>query len=242
MAGLNILIVEDEMIVADHLQAVLRKLGYSPLPPAINYTEAMEILSEHPVDLAFLDIRLAGQRDGIDLAWKIREDFDLPFIFLTSNTDSYTVDRAKKVNPSAFLVKPFGEADIFTSIEMAIHNYRPATPEPAEDAPSEMIKEALFVRHKELFVKIKLDDIAFLKAAHVYLEVHSTQGKKYLVRKSLTDLTERLPSQFYRVHRSYSVNLDHLEAINAKYVVVRDEQIPIGKNYREDLLNKIRIE
>ena len=242
MAGLNILIVEDEMIVADHLYSVLRKLGYSPLSPAINYTEAIEVLNNHPVDLAFLDIRLAGQRDGIDLAWKIREDYDLPFIFLTSNTDPYTVDRAKKVDPAAFLVKPFGEADIFTSIEMAIHNYRPKVTETTGEAPSEMIREALFVRHKELFVKIKLDDIAFLKAAHVYLEVHSTSGKKYLVRKSLTDLTERLPSQFYRVHRSYSVNLDHLEAINAKYVVVREEQIPIGKNYREELLNKIRIE
>lgn len=242
MSQLQILIVEDEMIVADHLMIVLEKLGYDPLRPAINYTEALETLKNNQVDLAFLDIHLAGSRDGIDLAWKIREDFDIPFIFLTSNTDSATVERAKLVNPAAFLVKPFGKADIYTSIEMAIHNYKPApAPEKEESAP-EILRDMLFVRHKDLFVKIKLKDIAYMKAARVYLEVYTSEGKKYLIRKSLTEITERFPDEFFRLHRSYTVNLDHLSAINSQYVVVGEEKIPIGKNYREELLSRIQIE
>ena len=242
MPQLKILIVEDEMIVADHLRIVLEKLGYIALRPAINYTEAIEMLKSNEVDLAFLDINLAGSRDGIDLAWKIREDFKLPFIFLTSNTDSATVERAKQVNPAAFLVKPFGKADIFTSIEVAVHNFVPESTPRKEEGATDRIRDVLFVRQKDLFVKIKLADIGYIKAAGVYLEVHSIDGKKYLIRKSLTDITERFPSEFFRLHRSFTVNLNHLDAINSQYVLVNDEKIPIGKNYREKLLSRVRIE
>ena len=91
-------------------------------------------------------------------------------------------------------------------------------------------------------MKIRLDEIVFLKAEHVYVEVHTRDEKKYLIRKSLTHLTERLPAQFYRSHRSYTINLDHLEAINSTYIIAGPHQIPIGKNYREALLKRLPIE
>lgn len=258
MSQLKILIVEDEMVVADHLATILERLGYEVLPPAINYTEAIAILKAERPDLAFLDIQLAGSKDGIDLAKRIKEEYHIPFIFLTSNADPKTVGRAKLVNPSAFLVKPFNRDDIFPSIEMALFNF-PAGAESVtagdaaqeseraseEAVPNEkpsLIKDVLFVKNKNLFQKVKLADIVYLKAEHVYVEVHLADERKYLIRKGLTQLTASLPEQFFRTHRSYTINLDHLEAVNSLYILAGPHKIPIGKNYREELLNQLPIE
>ena len=111
------MVVEDEIVIADNICMILEDLGYEVLEPAINYEEALETIKEDVPDLAILDIQLGGRRDGIDLAWKIKEDYSFPFIFLTSNADAATVERAKKVAPPSYLVKPFNKDDLFTSIE-----------------------------------------------------------------------------------------------------------------------------
>lgn len=244
MSKVKILVVEDEIVIADNICDTLEELGYEVLEPAINYTEAVEILQEEQPDLAMLDIQLAGSKDGIDLAWKIKEDFDIPFIFLTSNADPRTVDRTKKLNPPAFLVKPFNGDDLYTSIELALYNHygeqRP--PEDEKDMAQVIIKDALFVKTKNLFQKVRFEDILFIKAEHVYIELNVQNNKKYLIRNSMNAFCERMPEDFFRVHRSYAINMQHLDAINSSYVIVGDEQIPIGKNYREELISKVRIE
>lgn len=71
-----------------------------------------------------------------------------------------------------------------------------------------------FIKEKNLFHKIKLEDIRLLKSDHVYVEVNTVKGKKHLIRGSLTDLSERLTKNFYRTHRSFTINIDHMDAIN----------------------------
>lgn len=242
MGKVKILVVEDEVVIADNICMILEDLGYELLEPAIDYEEALETIKNERPDIAILDIQLRGQKDGIDLAWKIKEDFDFPFIFLTSNADTLTIERAKKVTPPAYLVKPFNKDDLYTSVELALHNYAASKGGAKSKDDDLLIKDAIFVKEKNLFHKIKLDKIAYLKSDHVYVEVHTTDHKKHLIRGSLTDLSERLPKNFYRTHRSYTINVDQMEAINSAYVIINDEQIPIGKNYRDDLLRKLRVE
>ncbi|MGB0523330.1 MAG: response regulator [Flammeovirgaceae bacterium] len=242
MGKVKILVVEDEMVIADDICDTLEDLGYEVLEPAINYTEALELLKTDQPDLAILDIQLAGSKDGIDLAWKIKEAFDIPFIFLTSNADARTVERAKKVNPHAYLVKPFNKADLYTSIEIALFNFSKTQQKETEEKEDLIIKNALFVKQKELYYKVKFSDIAYLKSEHVYIELITIQQKKFVIRGSLTKLLERLPENIYRTHRSYAINLDHLEAINSMYILIQDEKIPIGKSYRDDLMARISIE
>lgn len=98
MDKVKILVVEDEIIIADDICDILSELGYDTLEPVINYSEAIEAIEKYKPDLAILDIQLAGSKDGIDLAWKIKEDYQLPYIFLTSHADPATVERAKKSN------------------------------------------------------------------------------------------------------------------------------------------------
>src|ERR1700733_4741535 len=123
--ALKIGIVEDEMLIAERIKTILDSLGYEVAGPCGTYTDALQMLGNEKPDLVLLDIRLSGAKDGIDVATEIREKFDIPFIFLTANSDAATLERAKKVNPPAYLVKPFTKDDLFTSIEIAFHNYLP---------------------------------------------------------------------------------------------------------------------
>lgn len=235
MGRLKILVVEDEIVIADNICMILEDLGYHVLEPAINYSEAIETIEHEIPDLCLLDIQLAGKKDGIQLAETIKKEYGIPFIFLTSNADSNTVERAKVLSPPAYLVKPFNRDDLFTSIEIALHNSQ------KEITDANKISGAFFVKDKHLFHKVKYCDILFAKSDHVYVEIHLINGKKHLLRSSMNDFVQSLPDQFYRTHRSYTVNLDYLEAINSLSVSVNEHQIPIGKTYRANLLRLVQV-
>ncbi|MEQ8237746.1 MAG: response regulator [Cyclobacteriaceae bacterium] len=242
MATVKILVVEDEMIIANNICMILEDLGYQVLEPAINYAEALETIERDEPDLALLDIQLIGKKDGVDLAEQINSKYHFPFIFLTSNSDAKTIERVKNVNPHAFLVKPFKKEDIYTSIELALHNYSSNKKEQKVIDDDLLIKDAIFIKENHLFHKIKLCDIRYFKSDRIYVELFTTDGKKHFFRGSLSDLSERLPKNFFRSHRSFIINVDYMDAINSSYVLIGDEKIPIGRNYRDHLLSRIRVE
>src|SRR4051812_22124930 len=103
MANIKVGIVEDEMIIAEGIVQALEQLGYEPTEPATSYTDALEMIEAERPDILLVDIQLSGKKDGIDLAWKIKEDYNIPFIFLTASSDPATVERAKLICPPAYL-------------------------------------------------------------------------------------------------------------------------------------------
>lgn len=119
----RILVVEDEIVIADDLCLVLEKLGYEVLEPAITYREAITRFDEEPIDLVMLDIQLKGKKTGIDVANYISGRSNIPFIYLTSYSDQKTLDLAKATLPYAYIVKPFEAADIMTAVEIAFANH-----------------------------------------------------------------------------------------------------------------------
>lgn len=238
MDKVKILVVEDEVIIADNICDILDELGYETLMPVISYNQAIESIERNMPDMVILDIQLSGKRDGVDLAWKIKEDYDIPFIFLTSNVDKITIDRAKHLAPPAYLVKPFNKDELYSSIEIAIFNYAKSNDGENEAA---IIKDALFVKQKSTFRKVLFSEIIYIKSDHVYLEIYLTNNKKIVVRDSLNEYIKKLNLRFFRVHRGYIINLDHLENIDNNNVVVGGFEIPIGKKSRELLLKQIQI-
>src|ERR1700739_3345206 len=123
MSVLKIGIVEDELVIGRTILNTLDELGYQHCGPAINYTEAIEMLERDRPDLLLLDIQLSGKKDGIDVAEKLNELYHIPFIFLTANSDGDTIERAKKVKPNAYIVKPFTREELFAAIEIAFSNF-----------------------------------------------------------------------------------------------------------------------
>jgi CheY-like chemotaxis protein len=120
-AKVNIIVVEDELLVAQNISSRLTENNYNVLGIADSVKDALMLLSEHrDVDILLLDIILKGEQDGIDLASIINETYSIPFIFLTSHVDSVTVQRAKEVKPSAYILKPFNDRQVCIAIELAL--------------------------------------------------------------------------------------------------------------------------
>jgi len=124
MAGENILVVEDEFIVAQDIKARLEGLGYTVTGMAHNAEDAIRIAQESRPDLAIMDIMLGGGSDGIEVAGSIRTNLDIPSIFLTAYADEETVRRAAIAEPFGYLVKPFQDRELRAGIETAIYRHR----------------------------------------------------------------------------------------------------------------------
>ena len=237
MASIKVGVVEDEMIIAQGIVQALKSLGYEATEPAISYTEALGmIVSEHP-DIVLLDIQLKGHKDGIDLARKIKEDYNIPFIFLTANADMATVSRAKELNPNAYLVKPFSKDELYASIEICLHNFSSngTRLQPAE-RDDHFIKDHLFIKQGQTYQKIKINDITFIESSDVYINVY-TASNKFLVRNSIQNYLEQINNKhFLRVHKSYAVNANHIDSVSNESIFVGTTEIPIGRAYRDDLM------
>jgi hypothetical protein len=123
MSKTRILVVEDESIVAKDIQRTLEKLGYEVPATASSAASAFEKLEEIEPDLVFLDVKLKGEQDGVHIAEHIKDRYDIPVIFLTSFVDQDTIDRAKVTEPYGYLVKPFNEGDLKTTVEMALFKF-----------------------------------------------------------------------------------------------------------------------
>jgi two-component system, LytTR family, response regulator LytT len=243
MSKLKIGIVEDEMIIASNISNTLEAIGYEVTTITSTYMEALEMLDKEKPDLVLLDINIKGKKDGIDIAWKIREDYDIPFIFLTANADAATLERAKLTEPPAYLVKPFTKDDLYTSIEISIHNYSKKQAEKiaVKETDNYVIKDSLFIKEGNYFHKVKFTDILYLESEHVYVNVH-TLDKKIMVRTSMQQYLDNFDqNRFFRIHRSYVVNLDHIQTINTENIVVNNITLPIGKTFRSDLLSHIKL-
>jgi len=123
MSQISVLIVEDEVIVAENLSSKLEKLGYTVIGMAINGHEAVEMVLAHRPQLVLMDIKLQGELDGIATVEKIKKHLDIPVIYLTAHSDPNTLSRAKISKPYGYVLKPFDERDLATQIELALYKH-----------------------------------------------------------------------------------------------------------------------
>jgi two-component system, LytTR family, response regulator LytT len=237
---IKILIVEDEVIIADNICDTLTDYGYNVLEPAISYTEAIETIEREKPDIAILDVQLAGKKSGIDLATEINNKYKFPFIFLTSNSDKTTLDEAKKAEPFAFLVKPFVKEELYAAIELSLFNFA-SLKEKVINKENLIVKDALFIKQKNLFLRLNFADITYIKSDHVYLDIHTVNGKKHTVRGTIGEYLDKLDDTFVRIHRGHIINTKHLESINYITVQVNGESLPVGKKHRDELLEKVHL-
>jgi PAS domain S-box-containing protein len=124
MGNAQILVVEDEGVVARSIQNDLEGMGYEVPEVACSGEEAIRQAVERQPDLVLMDVVLKGDIDGIEAAEQIRQKRDIPIVYLTAYEDSATLSRAKATEPFGYLVKPFEERELHTTIEMALHKHR----------------------------------------------------------------------------------------------------------------------
>jgi len=121
---ISILIVEDDPVIADDISLILEKKGYSIAGIGYDATKAIDLLANRDFDLAILDISVGTGKTGIDVAKIIKDKYHKPFIFLTSYSDENTLSAAKEEMPFGYLVKPFQEATLLSTVSLALTNFQ----------------------------------------------------------------------------------------------------------------------
>jgi len=119
----KILIVEDDPIISHDLSLILQSNGFVVQCQAFTGVQAIDALAKHPLDFVLLDIHLGKGQSGIDVAKVIHEKYDVPYVFLTSFSDKSTLEAAMEQGPYGYLVKPFQEATLLSTIELALYNH-----------------------------------------------------------------------------------------------------------------------
>lgn len=226
---LKILIIEDDLFIAEMLKEMLMELEYDVIGMAKNYDLAISLMQQQQdIDLCFLDINLEDSKSGFEVAKKINNSFKFPFVFLTSYSDKKTIEAAAAFSPEAYLVKPFAKIDLLTTVEI-IRARRKMAMEKA-------LSKSIVFKDGHLSVKINIDDIQWLKSDNIYVEV-KTRNKIYLVRTSLESFIDELNDvSFLRTHRSFAVNMKYVTAVNGHCLIVANEKIPLSRKFRDEII------
>jgi DNA-binding LytR/AlgR family response regulator len=249
MSKLNVLIVEDESIVAKDIQHSLKKLGYNVLGICSTGEEAIKSAEELTPDLVLMDIMLKGAMNGIEAAAHIRETNKIPVIFLTAYADENTLSKAKVSEPFGYIIKPFKEIDLHTAIEMAIYKHEKETSLKKERdflysiVENKEFKDILFVKNNSKLIKVKTTDVFYVEALKDYVVVN-TATTRYTIHSTMKDIEKKLPaSDFIRVHRSFIVRIDKIVAIEQPNLILEDDKklIPLGGSYKEGLIKRLNL-
>jgi DNA-binding LytR/AlgR family response regulator len=251
MQKINVLVVEDESIVSKDIQHSLTKLGYTVVGAASTGEKAIEIASEFHPDIILMDIMLKGEMNGIQAAEIIRKELNIPIIFLTAYADEATLSKAKITEPHGYIIKPFKEIDLHTSIEMGIYKHQKERELEKERNLLFSIVESkevnddgfIFVKSNSKLIKLNTSDIYFIEALKDYVVIN-TKDTRYTILSTMKEIEQKMGShEFIRVHRSFIVRLDKIASIEYPNLQLENDKklIPIGGSYRDDLNARIKL-
>lgn len=249
MSKTNIIVVEDESIVAKDIQLSLKKLGYNVLSICSNGFDAINAVEEQKPHIVLMDIMLKGDMSGIEAAAQIKEKYNIPIIFLTAYADESTLNKAKVTEPYGYIIKPFKEIDLHTSIEMALYKHEKEKELKNErDLLYSLVdgkenKDIIFVKANSRLVKVNTKDIYFVEALKDYVVIN-TANAKYTIHSTMKDIEKKLSTtDFVRAHRSFIVRIDKIVAVESPNLILEDnkKQITIGGSYKEELLKKLNM-
>lgn len=222
----RVLIVEDELIIAESIAAMLSDLGHRVVHIASSFDEAAECLTAHNFDLALLDINLEDGREGIEIGHQLNEQ-NIPFVYVTSYADKETLLNAKQTLPGSYIIKPVSSKELYAAIEIAMMHHRLESP------------QELTIKEGNIYKKVLVSDILYLEADNVYTKV-ITNDRVFLQRSTIRSFLEQLPeNQFYQVHRSFVVNLSRIDSIKSSGVMIGKTEVPISRSYRTGFMEKI---
>ncbi len=243
---IKILVVEDEMIIAAKISMQLTSLGYEVTGILPRGEEAILHVQENKPDIILLDINLKGNLDGIETAAQLQQHGHIPVIYITANSDEATFNRAKSTKPYAFIAKPFKQLDLQRAIELTIsrmaenENGLPAEKKTEDEEQPFILSDRIFVRHKEKMIKIMTADILYMEADRNYSRIFTKQ-KEYLLSVTLKTIEEKLSMQYFmRIHRSFLINITHVDEVAENHVMIAQKPIPFGMGMREHLMHRMR--
>lgn len=221
----KILIVEDEILIAEDIKETLNALGFKNISLAHDINTALEkIKNEHP-HVVLLDIRLENEKDGIKIGAFLADHKQAEFIYVTAHSDVNMVKEILKTKPAGYITKPVKQPDLFASVSLALSKYEIST----RENPTISIKDG----YKNIIIPIR--SIRYIEAEGNYLNIYCDE-KKHVIRQSLEKFLQEVNNDiFFRIHRSFAVNIQKVIRYSKKEIVMENDTVlPISRNIKDD--------
>lgn len=234
---INTIIVDDEPLALDVLETYIEKIPELNLVQKCNNAlEANEALKKHDIDLMFLDIQMP-QLTGIDFLKTLSNP---PVVVFTTAYPNYAIE-GFELDALDYLLKPISLERFMKASNKAIDLINLQNQGPAEISAGE---DFIFVKADKKLIKVNYSDILYIEGLKDYVIIRIAEGKRVITLQTMKSLESKLPQNlFKRIHRSYIVGLTKIEAVLGNMVEVTEKgqkkHLPVGKNYREELLTLI---
>ena len=233
---MNTLIIDDEPLALDVLETYIAKMPELNLVARCsNALEANELLRKHPIDLIFLDIQMP-QVSGVDF---IKALPNPPLFIFTTAYSNYALE-GYELNAIDYLLKPISLDRFMKAVNKALEQFELRHREESDTGQGVEGVEFFFVKADKKLVKIKYDEILYIEGLKDYVIIRLEVGR-VVTLQTMKSLEDKLPlNKFKRIHRSYIVSIDKIHAVDGTSVDVYEKgvikQLPIGKNYRDEIL------
>jgi two-component system, LytTR family, response regulator LytT len=228
--NIDILIIEDEALIAESIRQQLEDFGYSICNVCYKFETAVRAIEKADYDLVITDINLGHgveEKSGLVLMDHMKRIKKCPFIFLTAFGDRDTLKKAASLYPSAYLVKPVNTANLFAAIQLAVENYQNTKSPGNNTSDHEPIPDYFFVKSGTRLIKVFWNEVYFMESVKNYVRIKSTAyNTDLLVRASLqqflkTTVPENFRKLFIKINRSTAVAKDTILMINEDTVETR---------------------
>lgn len=226
MKTLKILIIEDEVLIAEDLKDLLLTFEIPKVEMAHSLSSGLDKLISFKPDIALLDVRMEGELDGLKIAEYINSDVKIPFIFITSHSDLETIKKIIELKPSGYITKPFKRSDIFACLNLV--------------AGFLTKRNKVLIKDGHKTIIFDWDEINYIEGEGNYINVFAG-SRKVVARQSMDSIIEQLDREIYfKIHRSYIVNLNKILKFNRKEVSIGNVTIPVSRNVQEELEQKLK--
>jgi DNA-binding LytR/AlgR family response regulator len=248
-SALNVLVVEDEFLVAADIEESLLSLGYRVQNTVASGQAAIDEVEKNLPDVILMDIILKGEMNGIQAATKIQQKHNVPIIYLTANADIGTVEKAKISLPYGYIIKPFTDKELQTNIEIARFKFENDVKSKIEsdqfnrffNRGDDKETEQLIVDAIDGLEKINLPDIYFVEQDGDQCLIHLLNDS-IVVKGSLVDIEHRLPADsFLRVSKDHIINTGKIFMSKLPEVIMADKMsvITVEDRFIDELQSRI---
>ena len=229
------LIVDDEPMARKLMEQYVAKVPYlQPLPSCASPLAAIEVLQQNAVDILFLDINMP-EITGLTLLKILKKK---PLVVLTTAYSEYALE-SYELDVADYLLKPITLERFLKSVEkitarLAAERQTAAAPPPEKTAEGEGSTPFLFVKDGTKLIKVDLDDILYIEGLKDYVGIYQRDRKKIVTLQTLKALETQLPeNRFIRIHNSYIVAFDAIEAIDREKVQIGEAFLPVSETYKK---------
>ncbi len=225
--AIKCIIVDDEPLAIEIVESYVARIEELELTGTFrNAIQAFAFLQQHPVDLIFLDIQMP-KLSGIDFLRTLKNP---PKVIFTTAFRDYALD-GFELEVVDYLLKPIPFDRFLKAVGKVMHQPSTAT-QKAESVPDDYV----YFKVDKKMVKTKMTDVLYIESIKDYVKV-KTGEKEIITQQKISYLEESLPrEQFLRIHRSFIVNVDKIDAYSATDIEIGKHSIPIGRNYKNDVL------